>query len=403
MRRSHKNGARYGLAVATTLSLALAGSGVLSAFGFASPGGASTKSVISGVNARLSARAASSCRGSVGVEAPITGQVATIGLQQLDWAKYAAVMYNKAHGTHFGVVPEDTQFLPAQATIVTQNLVSNSSVLDVVGPSSSAEVEAIGPIMKRANMAFVASSATTDSLFNGQYPTFFSVVAKNGQEGPYDAKFIAKTLNAKNVAVVDDESGYSIALANLAQGIFKADHVSYTRVSVNQTMIDYAAVIATIPSNVTVAYLPWQVAGNAELFAQQLIQAHRTITIVGSDGIASPSEFYANGDYVTAFSPDLTQTKADASLIKNYLATYHGVVGTYGPPEYVAMQVALSAISSACKSGKPTRSSVLKAMHKTDLSTSLLGTRIAFNKRGFISNAKFYIFKVKNKNYVGVN
>jgi branched-chain amino acid transport system substrate-binding protein len=385
------------------LSLALAASGVLSVFGTASPSGASTRGVVSGVDTHLSPLAASSCSGSVGVEAPITGAVATIGLQQLDWAKYAAVLYNKAHGTHFGVISEDTQFEPAQATIVTQNLVSNSSVLDIVGPSSSAEVEAIGPIMKRADMAFVASSATTDSLFDGQYPTFFSVVAKNGQEGPYDAKFIAKTLKAENVAVVDDESGYSVSLANLAQSTFKADHVNYTRLSVNQTEIDYAAVIATIPSNVTVAYLPWQVAGNAELFAQQLIQAHRKITIVGSDGIASPSEFYANGDYVTAFSPDTTQTKADASLIKNYLATYHGVVGTYGPPEYVAMQVALSAISSACNSGKPTRSSVLKAIHKTDLPTSLLGTQIAFNKHGYISNAKFYIFKVQNKKYVEVN
>jgi branched-chain amino acid transport system substrate-binding protein len=402
MGRSRQHGARYGLAVATALSLALTASGVLSAFGLASPAGASTRNVVSGVNARRSPSAASSCSGSVGVEAPVTGAVATLGLQQLNWAKYAAVLYNKAHGTHFGVVSEDTQFQPAQATIVTQSLISNSSVLDVVGPSSSGEVEAIGPIMKRANMAFVSSSATTDSLFGGQYPTFFSVVAKNGQEGPYDANFIAKTLKAKHVVVVDDESGYAVGLANLAQSTFKADHVSYTRRSVNQTEIDYAAVIATIPSNVTVAYLPWQVAGNAELFAQQLIQAHRTITIVGSDGVASPSEFYANGGYVTAFSPDITQGKANASLIKKYLATYHGVVGTYGPPEFVAMQVALSAISSACKSGNPTRSSVLKAMQKTDLSTSLLGTRIAFNKHGFISNAKFYIFKIENKNYVEV-
>lgn len=383
------------------IALTVAASGLIAAYGLAGPVGASTRSSAP-AEAHSSRPAASSCSGSVGVEAPITGPVATIGLQQLDWAKYAATLYNKAHGTHFGVVAEDTEFQPAQATIVTQDLVSNSSVLDIVGPSSSAEVEAVGPILKRTHMAFVSSSATTDSLFNGEYPTFFSVVAKNGQEGPYDATFIAKTLKAKHVVVVDDESGYSVELANLAEKTFRADHVGYTRMSVNQTEIDYAAVIATIPSNVTVAYLPWQVAGNAELFAQQLLQAHRKITIVGSDGVASPSEFYANGDYVTAFSPDITQTKANASLIKKYLATYHGVVGTYGPPEYVAMQVAMSAISSACKSGKPTRASVLAAMRKTDLATSLLGTRIVFNKHGFLTNAKFYIFKVESKKYVEV-
>ncbi|HTX01030.1 MAG TPA: branched-chain amino acid ABC transporter substrate-binding protein [Acidimicrobiales bacterium] len=346
--------------------------------------------------------AAASCAGSVGVEAPITGAVAVIGLQQLHWAEYAATLYNAQHHSDFKVVSEDTEFEPAQATVVTQDLVSNASVLDVVGPSSSAEVEAVGPIMASNHLAFISASATADNLFTGKYPTFFSVVADNAEEGPYDATFIAKTLGAKHVEVVDDESGYSVELASLAEKTFTSDHVGYTTAAVSQTDIDYAAVIAKIPADVTAVYLPWQVAGNAELFAQQLVSAHRHLVIVGSDGVSSPSEFYAPGDYVTAFSPDITQSAADATLIKNYLATYHGSVGTYGPPEFVAMQAALSAISTACKSGAPTRAAVLAAVRKTDLPTSLEGVPITFNKDGLLGAAKFYIFKVENKKYVEV-
>lgn len=351
---------------------------------------------------RSSPRAAS-CSGSIELMAPLTGSVAVIGQQQLHWGEYAATIFNRQHHTHFGVIQGDTEFQPAQATIVAQQAVSNSSVLAVVGPSSSANVEAVGPIMASAHMAFISASATSDNLFSGKYPTFFSVVAKNGQEGPYDAGFIVKTLHARHVAVIDDESAYSVELANLAQKVFKVAHVSYVRLSVNQQEIDYAAVIAKIPSDVTAVYLPWQVAGNAQLFAEQLAQAHRKVTIVGSDGVSSPTEFHANGDYVTSFSPDLTQSSADASLVRTYLRTYHGAVGTYGPPEFVAVMVALTGIEAACRTGHPTRAAVLAAIRRTDLPTSLLGTPIRFNRYGLLTTARFYMFKVVRGNYVEVS
>ena len=351
---------------------------------------------------RSSPRAAS-CSGSIELMAPLTGSVAVIGQQQLHWGEYAATIFNRQHHTHFGVIQGDTEFQPAQATIVAQQAVSNGSVLAVVGPSASSEVEAVGPIMASAHMAFISASATSDNLFSGKYPTFFSVVAKNGQEGPYDAGFIVKTLHARHVAVIDDESAYSVELANLAQKVFKVAHVSYVRLSVNQQEIDYAAVIAKIPSDVTAVYLPWQVAGNAQLFAEQLAQAHRKVTIVGSDGVSSPTEFHANGDYVTSFSPDLTQSSADASLVRTYLRTYHGAVGTYGPPEFVAVMVALTGIEAACRTGHPTRAAVLAAIRRTDLPTSLLGTPIRFNRYGLLTTARFYMFKVVRGNYVEVS
>jgi len=261
----------------------------------------------------------------------------------------------------------------------------------------------VGPIMGNAGLGFITASATADALFSGKNPTFFSVVAKNGEEGPFDARFIAKHLGAKNVAVIDDGSAYSVELANRAETSFRRLGVSYTRLSVTESETDYAAVIRTIPAKVSVAYLPWQVAGNAELFARQLVQEHRRITLVGSDGLSLPSEFFANGDYVTSFSPDLSQNPADASLVTTYLATYHGALGTYGPPEFVAMMVALNAISAACASGAATRPSVLAALRATDLPTSLLGTPIRFNRYGRSTTARFYIFEVKDKSYVEIS
>lgn len=403
-KHQHTKGATIALAAGAILTASSGLVGLGGAAGAATHGVSSAKAPTGKRGVAHSARkAATSCSGSVGLMAPLTGSVAVIGQQQLHWGQLAATIYNRQNHTHFSVVQGDTQFQPAQATVVARQFLSNGSVLAIVGPSSSAEVEAVGPIMASAHTAFISASATSDTLFSGKYPTFFSVVAKNGQEGSYDAAFIAKKLHAKHVAVVDDQSSYSTELANIAQTTFKRDHVGTVRLSVNQTEIDYAAVISRIPSNVTAVYLPWQVAGNAQLFAEQMAQAHKKAVIVGSDGVASPTEFYAQGSYVSVFSPDITQSKADAALIKQYLSTYHGAVGTYGPPEYVAVMVALHAISSACQAGKPTRASVLTAVRKTDLSTSLLGTPIRFNRYGLLTTAKFYLFKISHKKYVAAN
>lgn len=393
-------GHRHARVTAAALAVAAIGTAFYGTAAFA--GTAASASTRQARTPAASPRGAASCEGSIGLMAPLTGSVAVIGQQQLHWGELAATIFNKQHHTHFTVVQGDTQFQPAQATVVAQQFASNGSILAVVGPSASSEVEAIGPIMAAQHLAFISASATSDNLFSGKYPTFFSVVAKNGQEGPYDASFIAKHLHAKHVAIIDDQSAYSVELANLAQKTFHRDHVGFVRLSVNQTEIDYAAVISKIPADVTAVYLPWQVAGNAQLFAQQMAQQHKRAAIVGSDGVASPTEFHPNGAYVTAFSPDVTQNRADAALIKQYLSTYHGAVGTYGPPEYVAMTVALTGLEAACQAGRPSRSTVLAQIRKTHLSTSLLGTPISFNRYGLLVSAKFYIFQVKNGNYVAV-
>src|SRR5919106_244895 len=73
------------------------------------------------------------CTGSVGVMAPITGDAASIGVEQLNFAKYAVQRYNEENDTSFEAVEGDTQLDPAQASTVAQRFVSNDEILAVVG------------------------------------------------------------------------------------------------------------------------------------------------------------------------------------------------------------------------------------------------------------------------------
>ena len=124
----------------------------------------SASSATSSTAAASSGSSSTSCTASIGIEAPLTGQVAVLGQEQLAFAKLALADDNKANGTNITLVQGDTQLNPAQATTVTQQFTSNSKILGVIGPAGSQEVEAVGPLMGRAGLVFISGSATNPTL-----------------------------------------------------------------------------------------------------------------------------------------------------------------------------------------------------------------------------------------------
>ena len=341
---------RLVLAMAAVGSLAVAGcssSSSSSAAGGGSTGGGSTGGAAS----------TKSCVASIGFEGPITGPVAPLGTEQLHFAQLAVLTDNLANKTKIKLVQGDTQLQPAQATTVTQQFISNSSILAVVGPAGSQEVIAIGSPMARAGMGFITGSATAVELTTGKYPTFFRVVSKDSVQGPQDANYIVKTLKPKAIMIVDDQEAYSTGLVSAMTPVF-------------------------------------QVAANAQQFGRNLAQQHKKAVIFGTDGLFSPGTFTINGSYVSSFGPDITAMPADAVIARAALQKF-GQFGTFGPPVYAATHVIDEAIASVCKSGQtPSRSNVLAAIKKTNEPASILGQPISFDSHGDLNGGKFFLFKI---------
>ena len=168
----------------------------LVAAGCGSSNSSSSSSTSSAASSGSSTKA--SCDASIGIEGPFTGQVAVLGQEQLAFAKLAVKTDNKANGTNITLVQGDTQLTPAQATTVTQQFISNSKIVAVVGPAGSQEVEAVGPLFGRVGMAFITGSATNPDLTtSGKNPTFFRVVSRDDLQGPQDAHYIVNHLNPR--------------------------------------------------------------------------------------------------------------------------------------------------------------------------------------------------------------
>ena len=374
------------------LVLAVTAVGALAVAGCAS----SSSSTAAGGGTGSASAATKSCVASFGFEGPITGPAAPVGGDQLHFAQLAVLRDNLANKTKITLVQGDTQLNPAQATTVSQQFISNNSIIAVVGPAGSQEVKAIGPAMGRAGLAFISGSATNPTLTTGPNPTFFRVVSKDSVQGPQDANYIVSHLHPKAIMIVDDQEVYSTGLVSSMIPVFQQAGIKVDHESVSQKVTDFSSLVAKVTPDTTVVVLPWQLAVNAQQFGRNLQQQHKSAVIFGTDGLFDPKSFTISGSYVSTFGPDITAIPADAAIVAAATAQWGGF-STFGPPSYAATHVIDEAIASVCKSGQtPSRSNVLAAIKQTSEATTILGQPISFDAHGDMVNAKFFLFKINS-------
>src|SRR3954451_18403782 len=97
--------------------------------GVAACGGGDDTSSSSGGSGSKTKQANANCTAQIGVEAPITGQVAQLGGEQLDFAQLAVDQDNAKTKTKLAVLQGDPHHEPAQAIAVTRQFVANDKIV----------------------------------------------------------------------------------------------------------------------------------------------------------------------------------------------------------------------------------------------------------------------------------
>jgi branched-chain amino acid transport system substrate-binding protein len=371
--------------------------------------GAAVLAIVSAAAARPNAQAAATASCSnvkIGMQAPITGPAGSIGSDQLHWAQFFFTQWDKTHKLKIHLVQQDTQLDPSKASTTAQALASNGSVMGIIGPAGSDEVQAVAPIYRKAGLAFASGSATRVSLTNGAWKGFFfRDVPNDGVQGPTDAAYMVEKLGVKSgskVMVVDDQESYSTGLADIVGQSLAGKGVTVDRESVSQKATDFSSLIAKIDANTKVVFLPFQVASEAQLFAQQMQAQGKSAIAFGSDGTFDSSKFTVNGSYISFFAPDVTTIPADASIVAAFHKQFPGATSPFGAPNYVLAQMYAAAVTKACKDNRISRAELRKDVLKVSLKSTILGGPMRLTANGDVAGAKFHIFKIENGKYVTV-
>jgi branched-chain amino acid transport system substrate-binding protein len=342
---------------------------------------------------------------TIGLLAPYTGPAASIGTLQVNWVKFYVSSYNKTHkGVKYAIAGQDTQLGAANGTAEAlkgaQTLGSNSKVLGVVGPAGSNEVKGVSATLKGAGLAFISGSATNTTLTTdgtrGGY--FFRTVPPDSAQSKSVTGFITSTLKYKKVYIIDDQEAYSTGLADEVEAQLKAASVDVSRDGVSQQQSDFSALIAKIPRDTQLVYIPWQLSPKAQAFGQQMQQAGKgNIKLMGSDGLFAP-EFEGISGVYDSFFP----IQPADPVIKAYAKAHGGSTDLFGAPSYVAAQVVIGAIDRACKNGTATRAEVRAQIRKTKLAKTILGLPVRFTTGGDIAKAGFGIYQSKNGKFARI-
>ncbi len=334
------------------------------------------------------------CEATIAITGPYTGGVAFLGLMQLNWANYAVDVWNADMGWDVTLIEADNQFDVAQAATIAAQFIDNEDILAVVGPAGSDQVDAGGAVFDAGdpNLAFISPSSTRSGIA-AKYNGLLRTVPTDDDQGPSTAGFMIDA-GATKVFMIDDQSSYSTGLADTVEASLIAGGVEVTRESVSQDVTDFSALVATIPDDTDWVYLPWQVAANGTILANQLAEQGKDIPIFGSDGMDS-GDFTIAGSVIAAFSGDISLFPESVPLLEGFLEEYDET-SSFGPPTFAAVMVELEAIDRVCQSGDDlTRENVLAEIKATDKPTSILGQPISFAPSGDLIGGKFFFNEIQ--------
>jgi len=349
------------------------------------------------------------CRGTlkIGIVTPLTGGAGFLGQEQLTWTRYALNTLARPLGLRVQLVLGDTPVEkgPGEGLVVAQKMISDPRLVAVIGPATSGAVASASNALFAAGIAHISPSATRTSLTQGSNKEatagFFRVVPGDYIQGPTDANYMAEKLNAKKVVLIDFQEPYSVGLADAAERVLKAKGVTTIRQSTSVNTTDFSSLVTRVPSDADIVFFPTQQPPDAQTFGQQLLEQGKRAKVFGGDGANSPSQFKLNGSYVSNFAPDISGIASSKRLVDGWKrANPRAELGSFGPPAYLATQVALQAIKRACDAGNgrmDTRRDVLRNVKRVRVPNSILGGSFRFStKTNDPLNAKFYIFQIQS-------
>ncbi len=330
---------------------------------------------------------------------PLTGPAASLGQEQLAFARLAVQDFNKGMaGYHVTMVEEDTDITADKAVPVCTKDADDKTIVAVVGPSGSGQVEACAKILEDAGLGHVSGSATRPSLSQAGNKTFFRVVPNDDVQGATDGNYIALKLAAKAVYVIDDKESYGTNLADTVETILKGKGVKTERAGVDQKDNDFSALVTKIKGfKPDVVFFAGQVASQGALLAKQMKDQGLNAPVFGGDGFYSQKDYIdgaggaTEGSFASVFFPDIHNFPQAADLVKEADAAFPSW-GNFGAATYVATTVVLDAAVAASMAGHLDRAGVVAALHGTSL--SIFGLPVKFDATGEVAGASFVISQV---------
>ena len=339
----------------------------------------------------------------IGHVAPLTGPIAHLGKDNENGARLALEEINKAGLTIDGkkvvltLVPEDDAEDPKTATQVAQKLV-DAKVVGVVGHLNSGTSIPASRIYSDAGITQVSPSATNPDYTKQGFKTTYRLVATDAQQGPALANYVANTLKAKTVAIIDDSTQYGKGLADEFEKTVKAAGMKVvTREASNNKATDFKAILTKIKGSKPDVIMYGGMDATGGPLTKQAAELGIKAKVVGGDGMCTEKLAELAGDAVVNVTCSeagmaLSKMAQGADFQKRYKERFNSDVQIYAPFTYDAVYVL---VDSMKRSNSTDPAKILAAMPDSKMQ-GLVGN-IAFDKKGDMKEGVITLYDFKDK------
>lgn len=309
---------------------------------------------------------------TIAFEGPLSGDNAQLGINEVNGAELAVDQANQdsSLGFKLKLVRADDVGDPAKAPAAAAQVIQNSNVMGVVGPSFSGATQAVAGKYGDAGIAIVNPSASNGTLQDQGFKTWHRVIPNDFAEGPAAADWLAKS--AKKVIVISDKSAYGDGVAQAVSKELKAKGVTVINQGADATSTkDYGPIAQTVKQSGADAmfYAGYDAQGSQLAKALQAVKytgvrmsGNGVKSSVFTDGAKAAGEGY----YFSCGCADALTAPDAKTFVSDYKAKFNTDPSTYSPEAYDAANILIQAIKTAKAAGSVTRQTVNDAVTKID-------------------------------------
>jgi ABC-type branched-subunit amino acid transport system substrate-binding protein len=367
---------------------------------------------------------ASSVTVVIGVDAPLSGGLSSMGVGIRNSADLAARTANETRhvpGVNFEIKALDDGAVPAKGAPNAARFVSDEKVLGVVGPLNSGVARTLVPPLARADMVNVSPGNTDPELTMGPdwaagtksrpHSTYFRTVATDVDQGPFAARYLHGEAKKTKLYVVDDASTHGAALTSG----FTAEFTKLGGTVVGTEHVDpaeraFAGLAERVRSSGADAVYFGGYYDTAAPLSQQLKQAGVNVPLMGGDGLFDQQYLTVNpkaeGDLATNIGVPAEESAAGQDFLARYgKAGYREAAGWYGPYAYDATWTLIEAVKAVVTANGGTlprnaRAKLPQAVAR--LAFDGVTGRVAFDGNGDTVNRRLTVYAVDDGSWATV-
>ncbi|WP_412058644.1 branched-chain amino acid ABC transporter substrate-binding protein [Bartonella sp. DGB2] len=328
----------------------------------------------------------------VGVIGPLTGPVASYGIQTRNGAKTAIDALNQKGGINGEkiILKEYDDAADPKQGVSAANQAAGEGVQYVIGLPTSNSAVPVSNVLEENGIPMITNGSTVTELSLRGLWNVLRTTGRDDQQGKLAAEYVLNHFKGKKIAILHDRALYGKGLADAFKASFNAGggkEVYYGSIAPGEK--DYSAMVSRLKAaNVDYVYFGGY-HPEAGLLLKQMYEQGVKARLIGGDGLHT-SELWSIAGKVaegTLFSNSIDpRHNPSAQQAIKQLAAQSILPETYTINSYAAVQVLAYGIKKVGSGDDP--GAVVKAIKTGEPIPTILGN-ITYNENGDITSRIF--------------